>query len=85
MPWPRILEEEDALRGLTYYGSGRGLHRLADKLLAGQPIKIVAMGGSVTAWAGGNPNGEVRGQLMLCMACRLQADGACASFASAWL
>ncbi|KAI7846321.1 hypothetical protein COHA_000158 [Chlorella ohadii] len=58
VPWPRILEEEDALRGLTYYGSGRGLHRLADKLLAGQPIKIVAMGGSVTAWAGGNPNGE---------------------------
>lgn len=61
LTWPRLLEEEEVLRGRSYYGSGRGLHRLAAKLLAGQPVKIVAIGGSVTAWAGGDPAGEVRG------------------------
>lgn len=59
--WPPVLTEEEVLRGLSYYGSGRGLHRLAAKLLAGKPVKIVAIGGSVTEWGGGDPGGVVRG------------------------
>lgn len=45
---------------MAYYGSGAGLRRLAAKLLAGRFIKIVAIGGSVTALGGREPTDDVR-------------------------
>lgn len=59
LPWPSLLEEEEVLRGLSYYGSGRALRRLAAKLLGGRPVNIVSIGGSVTVWGGADPDGEV--------------------------
>jgi hypothetical protein len=52
LPWPTVLTREELRRGETYYGSGRRLHRLASKLLAGKPIKVYALGGSVTGGGG---------------------------------
>ncbi len=60
VPWPALLEEEEVMRGLAYYGSGTGLRRVAAKLLAGQPVKIVSLGGSITATGGEDPAGPVR-------------------------
>jgi hypothetical protein len=47
-----MLAAEDVLRGLSYYGSGRRLQAVAAKLLAGQPIKVFTLGGSVTKGQG---------------------------------
>ena len=57
LPWLAKLSEEEAQRGLSYYGSGNSLRRLAKKLLSGRPITIVAIGGSVTAGGGTDPAG----------------------------
>lgn len=48
MPLARLLTPEEQARGVTYYGSGSRLRRMAGKLLAGRPITAVALGGSVT-------------------------------------
>lgn len=47
--WAPLLTPEELQRGITYYGSGARLRRLARLLLDGQPVKAVAIGGSVTA------------------------------------
>ncbi|PSC68081.1 hypothetical protein C2E20_8267 [Micractinium conductrix] len=52
MPWHPLLTREELLRGLAYFGSGARLHRLARKLLAGKPIKVFTLGGSVTGGGG---------------------------------
>lgn len=52
VPWQPALSKEERLRGLSYYGSGLRLQRVAAKLLAGQPIKVVMLGGSVTGGGG---------------------------------
>jgi hypothetical protein len=52
LPWPALLTEEEVQRGTTYYGSGARLRRVAEKLLAGQPIKVYMLGGSVTDGGG---------------------------------
>lgn len=52
VPWPPALSKEELLRGLSYYGSGLRLQRVAAKLLAGQPIKVYMLGGSVTGGGG---------------------------------
>lgn len=51
VPWEPVLTEEETLRGMTYYGSGTRLRRLVHKLLAGDSIKVVTLGGSVTCAA----------------------------------
>lgn len=48
MSWTPLLTAEEQARGVTYYGSGDSLHRVAGKLLAGQPVTAVTLGGSVT-------------------------------------
>ena len=40
------------MRGQGYYGSGRQLRRVAAKLLAGQPISVYILGGSVSRGSG---------------------------------
>lgn len=72
--WPRMLEEEEIMRGLSYYGSGTGLRRLAVKLLAGQPVQIVALGGSITGTGGDEPTGKVRWRRSVVL---LPAGGSC--------
>ncbi|KAL4437433.1 hypothetical protein ABPG75_004572 [Micractinium tetrahymenae] len=52
VPWTPLLTEQDVARGLAYYGSGRRLQAVAAKLLAGKPIKVVTLGGSVTQGSG---------------------------------
>jgi len=47
LPWRPLLTEEDLRRGM-YFGSGLRLRRVAQKLLGGQPITFVAVGGSIT-------------------------------------
>ena len=42
VPWGPQLTQEEAERGLLYYGSGKRLQAVAAKLLAGQPIKVGA-------------------------------------------
>ncbi|KAL4423959.1 hypothetical protein ABPG75_001260 [Micractinium tetrahymenae] len=48
LPWRALTTEEERQRGITYYGSGGRLRKVASKLLAGQPIKVTTLGGSVT-------------------------------------
>jgi hypothetical protein len=48
LPWAPLFSEEEMQRGVTHYGGGERLLRVAAKLLAGRPIKAVALGGSVT-------------------------------------
>lgn len=50
--WAPLLTPEELQRGITYFGSGARLRRLARLLLDGQPVKAVVIGGSVTAMAG---------------------------------
>lgn len=57
LPWPTVLTREELRRGETYYGSGRRLHRLASKLLAGKPIKVYALGGRWAEAGGGGTRG----------------------------
>ncbi|KAL4450123.1 hypothetical protein ABPG77_010792 [Micractinium sp. CCAP 211/92] len=47
VPWKPLFTDEEIRRG-TLYGSGLRLQQLARKLVAGQPIKVVFLGGSVT-------------------------------------
>lgn len=58
LPWRAWLRQAEARRGVTYYGSGAALRRLAAKLLTGQPVSIVAIGGSVTFFGGPDPSGQ---------------------------
>lgn len=48
LPWRPLFSEEELQRGMTHYGGGERLRRVAAKLAAGQPIKAVTLGGSVT-------------------------------------
>lgn len=48
LPWRALTTAEEQQRGITYYGSGDRLRKVASKLLAGQPIKVATLGGSVT-------------------------------------
>lgn len=52
MPWEPVLNASQLRRGLSFYGSGARIERVAAKLLAGQPIVAVTLGGSVTRGAG---------------------------------
>lgn len=52
MPWAPLLTAEEVKRGLAYYGSGARLEAVAAKLMAGRPIKIFTLGGSVTKGQG---------------------------------
>ena len=52
MPWEPLLTHKEVLRGQGYYGSGERLRRVAAKLLAGEPISVIALGGSVTRGSG---------------------------------
>ena len=51
VPWGPLLTQQEALRGLSYYGSGARIQAVASKLLAGQPIK--ARGAVATGHGGG--------------------------------
>ena len=42
VPWQPLLTAEEVQRGLAYYGSGQRMERVAEKLLAGKPIKVCA-------------------------------------------
>lgn len=50
--WQPLLTREERLRGISYWGSGGRLQRVAQKLLAGQPVKVFTLGGSVTSGGG---------------------------------
>ncbi|KAL4448549.1 hypothetical protein ABPG75_005768 [Micractinium tetrahymenae] len=52
LPWQPLLGQHEVARGLSYWGSGERLQRVAAKLLAGQPIKAYTLGGSVTMGRG---------------------------------
>ncbi|PSC68097.1 CRT (chloroquine-resistance transporter)-like transporter [Micractinium conductrix] len=52
LPWQRLLSPAQLRRGLSFYGSGRRIERVAARLLAGKPIKAITLGGSVTSGAG---------------------------------
>ena len=52
VPWGPQLTQAEADRGLTYWGSGERMRALARKLLAGRPIKVFALGASVTRGIG---------------------------------
>jgi len=40
VPWGPLLTQQEAQRGLAYYGSGGRLQAVAARLLAGKPIKV---------------------------------------------
>lgn len=48
LPWQPLLRPAELRRGITGYGSGHSLQRVVAKLMAGQPIRAVMLGGSVT-------------------------------------
>ena len=48
LPWAPILTPEEVQQGTTFYGGGARLRRMAAKLRAGRPVKVVTLGGSVT-------------------------------------
>ncbi|PRW45267.1 hypothetical protein C2E21_6426 [Chlorella sorokiniana] len=50
--WQPLLTREERLRGISYWGSGGRLQRVAQKLLTGQPVKVFTLGGSVTSGGG---------------------------------
>ncbi|KAL4422439.1 hypothetical protein ABPG75_008636 [Micractinium tetrahymenae] len=52
VPWEPLLAPDDVKRAEAYYGTGRALRHVAAKLLAGRPIKVYMLGGSVTAGMG---------------------------------
>lgn len=52
VPWGPLLTQQEAQRGLAYYGSGSRLQELAAKLVAGKPIKMFTLGASVTRGIG---------------------------------
>ncbi|KAI7842255.1 hypothetical protein COHA_003896 [Chlorella ohadii] len=55
LPWAPVLSAAQLKRGLSFYGTGQRLERLVAKLMAGQPITAVTIGGSVT-WGAGATN-----------------------------
>ncbi|PRW60464.1 expressed protein isoform A [Chlorella sorokiniana] len=52
LPWAPVLSSDQLKRGLSFYGTGRRMERLVAKLMAGQPVTAVTIGGSVTWGAG---------------------------------
>ncbi|KAL4447553.1 hypothetical protein ABPG75_004772 [Micractinium tetrahymenae] len=52
VPWGPLLTQEEAERGLSYWGSGERLKKVAAKLVAGKPIKVYTLGASVTRGIG---------------------------------
>lgn len=52
LPWQPLLSAGQVRRGLGFYGSGRRIERVASRLLAGEPITAVTLGGSVTVGTG---------------------------------
>lgn len=52
LPWRPLLTAEEVQRALGYYGSGAALRRVAAKLLGGQPVTVVMLGGSITRGSG---------------------------------
>lgn len=40
VPWQPLLTEEEVQRAQGYYGGGERMRRVAQKLRAGQPIKV---------------------------------------------
>lgn len=52
VPWGPLLTQEEAERGLSYWGSGERLKRFAAKLMAGKPVKVYTLGASVTRGIG---------------------------------
>ena len=52
LPWAPLLTPEDVARAQGYYGSGRAMRRVAAKLLSGQPVAVVTLGGSITRGTG---------------------------------
>ncbi|KAL4423775.1 hypothetical protein ABPG75_001076 [Micractinium tetrahymenae] len=58
LPWEPLLRQEDVERGMAYWGSGGRLRRISAKLLAGQAIKAVTLGGSVTYGNGASSPGR---------------------------
>jgi hypothetical protein len=64
LPWEALLTREEVRRGLSYYGSGRRLQVLAAKLLAGKPIKVFTLGGSVTKGSGASTQADSYASLL---------------------
>ena len=52
LTWAPLLPPSLLRRGLSFYGSGRNIERVAAKLLAGRPITALTLGGSVTRGSG---------------------------------
>lgn len=52
VPWGPLLTQEEAQRGLAYYGSGQRLQAVVNKLMDGKPIKVFTLGASVTRGIG---------------------------------
>ncbi|KAL4423591.1 hypothetical protein ABPG77_004631 [Micractinium sp. CCAP 211/92] len=52
MPWQALLTDEEVQRAEAYYGTGRRIRKVAAKLLAGEPIQVYTLGGSVTRGLG---------------------------------
>ena len=48
LPWAPLLSEEEQRQGVSHGGGGARLRAVARKLLAGQPITAVTLGGSIT-------------------------------------
>ena len=52
LPWDPLLTRDRLRRGLSFYGSGRRVERVAAQLMAGRPLTAVTIGGSVTRGGG---------------------------------
>lgn len=52
LPWEPLLTDEEVQRAEAYYGTGARMRRVAAKLLAGQPVQVFTLGGSVTRGLG---------------------------------
>ena len=48
LPWQPLLTPAQLKRGLSFYGSGGRIERVAARLLAGEPITAVTLGASIT-------------------------------------
>jgi hypothetical protein len=58
MPWKPLLNAPQLRRGLSFYGSGARIEHVAAKLLAGEPIVAVTLGGSVTRGSGASDSSK---------------------------
>lgn len=53
LPWgPPLFTDEERLRGMSYLGGGARMRAFACKLMGGGPVKVVFLGGSITAGRG---------------------------------